>query len=93
MFVDFNEVENNCRIACARECIYFFMTEGNINEAYKFNKDNMQHMFNSIYMNDVMFNLFIFQRLRLVKVDFEKKGFIYYEDPVGFNVNLMQEVF
>lgn len=91
--IDFDEIENNCRIACARECIYWFMTVGNVNEAFKFNTDNMQNMFNSIYMNDLMFNLFIFQRLKLIKIDFERKGFIYHEDPTNFNVNLMNEVF
>lgn len=91
--IDFEMIESNCRVSCARECVEWFIN--NLEERKKFmlTAVSIREIFNFIYNNDEMFHLFIFQRLQLITIDFEMKGIVYNENPRLFNVNLMNEVF
>lgn len=85
--MDLKKVEFDCRLMCARDCIDWYINNLSEQKCKMLSKELIKILAHSIIQNDIIFKLYVFQRLRLIDLDFEKKIIVFEDDRINFNVN------
>lgn len=80
MIFDFKELEHKLRVDCSREALNWFFENLSPSKQHLLNEYTVKSLFVSIYKNDDIFKLYVFDNLRLIDIDFDTRQIVYGEN-------------